>query len=44
MEKIKNILRTFEPENSKKLKNTQAEIQIPCSYKKKTCKKEHSRD
>ena len=25
----------FEPENSKKLKNTQAEIQISCSYKKK---------
>ena len=35
--KIKNILRSFEPENGQKLKNTQAEIQISWSYKKKTC-------
>ena len=36
-EKIKNILRSFEPENGQNLKNTQAEIQISWSYKKKTC-------
>ena len=34
-EKIKNILRSSEPENGQKLKNTQAEIQISWSYKKK---------
>ena len=28
VKKIKNILRSFEPENGQKLKNTQAEIQI----------------
>ena len=34
-EKIKNILRSFEPENGQNLKNTQAEIQISWSYRKK---------
>ena len=34
-EKIKNILRSFEPEISQNLKNTGAEIQISWSYKKK---------
>ena len=34
-EKIKNILRSFEPENGQNLKNTQAEIQISWSYEKK---------
>ena len=34
-EKIKNILRSSEPENGQNLRNTQAEIQISWSYKKK---------
>ena len=36
-EKIKNKIRTFEPETGLKFKNTQAEIQIHGSYKKKAC-------
>ena len=35
--KIKNKIKTFEPEIGKKFKNTQAEIQIHGSYKKKAC-------
>ena len=36
-EKIKNKIRTSEPEIGQKFKNTQAEIQIRGSYKKKAC-------
>ena len=35
VKKIKNKIRTFEPEIGKTIKNTQAEIQISSSYKKK---------
>ena len=31
--KIKNKIRTFEPKNRYKFKNTQAELKISCSYK-----------
>ena len=34
IKKIKNKIRTFEPEIGKTIKNTQAEIQISSSYKK----------
>ena len=34
--KIKNKIRTFEPEIGQTIKNTQAEIQISSSYKKKS--------
>ena len=37
-EKIKNKIRTFEPGISYKFKNTQAQIQISSSYKKKGCR------
>ena len=43
VEKIKNKIRTFEPEIGKTIKNTQAEIQISSSYKKKACKRNESR-
>jgi len=32
---VKNKIRTFEPKNGPKFKNTQAELKISCSYKKK---------
>ena len=35
--KIKNEIKTFEPEIGQRFKNTQAEIQIRGSYKKKAC-------